>query len=281
MLVDWHNHLYGGTGGVGVGGPGGDEFARSYVQAMDRLGIDRAVFYPWMVAGNQNLDVLARIIGEYRERLTAFYVPPIDVKIEQAVEDLEKYVNNGFKGLKLIPPVSQYYPNDTVVYPLYEKALELDIPVNVHCGTIYNNPRKPNECRLKYGLPIYLDDVARDFPQLRIGIAHAGRPFIEQTIALAVNPNVYVDMTWSQLALGLYPEAFTKILMAFGPDRIVYGSDTGTREGLVRSEDFLNVTTARCETMFRETMQILRELEVDQASIKKIMGENAAKLLKI
>jgi predicted TIM-barrel fold metal-dependent hydrolase len=123
--------------------------------------------------------------------------------------------------------------------------------------------------------------VARDFPDLKVGVAHAGRPFIEQTIALAVDPNVYVDVSWSQLALGLYPDALKTVLMAFGPDRIVYGSDTGTREGLVRPEDFVDVTTVRCERMFRETMRILGELNVDQASTRKIMGENARRLLKL
>lgn len=280
MLIDWHNHLYGGEGAVGVGGRPVDEFVRSFLQAMDRLGIDKAVFYTWNVKGNDNLDVLVKIIKEYSDRLMAFYSPPIGAKVEQMVQDLEKYVNKGFKGLKLQPPISQLYSNDPKLYPLYEKARELDIPVNIHCGVIYNNPKAPSESKIKYGMPILLDDVARDFPDLKIGVAHAGRPFIEETIALAVDPNVYVDMTWSQLAMGLYPDTMKRILMAFGPDRIVYGSDTGTREGLYRPEDFLNVTTARCERMFRDTMQILRELEVDQASIRKIMGENAAKLLK-
>lgn len=281
MIIDWHNHLYGGAGAVGIGKQGADEFVRSYLQVMDRVGIDKAVFYPWWIRGNDNLDVLVKVNKEYGDRLMAFYAPPIGATAKQMVQDLEKYVNLGFKGLKLVPPISQVYPNDPELYPIYEKALELDIPVNIHCGTVYNNPEKPNECRIKFGMPILLDDVARDFPKLKVGVAHAGRPFIEETLALAVNPNVYIDMTWSQLALGLYPDTMKRVLMAFGPDRIVYGSDTGTREVLARPEDFSSVSTARCETMFRETMQILRELGVDQASVRKIMGENATKLLKL
>ncbi|MCK4613698.1 MAG: amidohydrolase family protein, partial [Thermoplasmata archaeon] len=88
-------------------------------------------------------------------------------------ESLEKCVREmGFRGLKLYPTYQHFFPNQRDVYPLYERAVELDIPIMFHTGSsIYRNSK------MKYGNPLHLDEVAADFPDLRIVMAHSGRGF--------------------------------------------------------------------------------------------------------
>jgi predicted TIM-barrel fold metal-dependent hydrolase len=132
---------------------------------------------------------------------------------------LERLVREqGFRGLKLYPTYAQFYPNDAKLYPVYAKAEELGIPVQVHTGSsVFRGSR------LKYGDPLYLDDVAVDFPDLSILITHGGRPFwYDHAFALCrFHPNVYVDVA------GLPPH---KLMSYFPelprlPEKFVFGSD--------------------------------------------------------
>nr|MBC7245616.1 amidohydrolase [Chloroflexota bacterium] len=105
-------------------------------------------------------------------------------KLRRAVEQL------GLRGLKLAPPMQEFYPDDrTLAYPLYEVAQELRIPVVLHAGMSW----EPGS-RAKYGHPMHLEDVAADFPQLNIVIAHFAWPWVLEAVMLALKyPNVYID----------------------------------------------------------------------------------------
>ena len=106
---------------------------------------------------------------------------------------LTKLVRNfGMKGLKLQPPYQHFYPNDATLYPLYEKAEELGIPVVFHTGSsVFRN------VKLKFGDPLYLDEIAVDFPSLKIVQAHGGRGFwYEKAFFLAKHHrNVYLEIS--------------------------------------------------------------------------------------
>jgi len=115
----------------------------------------------------------------------------VDPHQESATDDLEHAVNDlGLRGLKLSPPTQEFYPNDVeLAYPIYEKAQSLGIPIVFHAGMSWE-PR----ARAKYGQPIHLEDVAFDFPNLNIVIAHFGWPWVLETVMLALKyPNVYLD----------------------------------------------------------------------------------------
>ena len=87
--------------------------------------------------------------------------------------ELQRHVTEmGFRGLKLYPTYQHFYPNANRLYPLYAKAEELGVPVMLHTGSsIFRG------ARIKYGDPLYLDDVAVDFPDLALVMAHSGRGF--------------------------------------------------------------------------------------------------------
>jgi len=132
---------------------------------------------------------------------------------------LEYYVKDcGVKGLKLLPSYQFFYPNEVRLYPLYSKAQELGIPVIYHVGSsIFKGTR------LKYCAPIHLDDVAVDFPDLKIIMAHSGRGFWyhECFFLSRFHKNVFMDIT------GLPP----KNLLTYFPeldrnaDKVIFGSD--------------------------------------------------------
>ena len=107
--------------------------------------------------------------------------------------ELERLVvDMGFKGIKLYPSYQHFYPNQARLYPLYYKAQELKIPVMFHTGSsVFPG------ARIKYGDPIYLDDVAVDFPELVIIQSHGGRGFwYERASFLAqMHKNVYIDIS--------------------------------------------------------------------------------------
>lgn len=131
---------------------------------------------------------------------------------------LGELVAKGIRGIKLYPTYNLFYPNDSVLYPFYAKAEQLGIPIMVHTGTsVFPGSR------IKYGDPLLLDDVAVDFPELRILLSHAGRPFwhSQAEFLARLHKNVYLDIA------GLPP----KNLLRYLPNtqrltqKMVFGSD--------------------------------------------------------
>lgn len=239
---------------------------------MDIVGIDKAVVLP------RDPEFAARIVQRYPTKLVPFYMYNADAG-KKALTEMEHYIKaKGFKGVKLNSTI-QYYYNDERLSELYDKVVELDVPILLHGGIIYRDPEAPAKTKVRYLQPIYLDDVARDFPRLKIILGHAGRPFLDQSIALCLNPNVTVDISWSQLPIHFWPETIQKVLIAFGPDRLLYGSDTQ----MSPSEGGPSYTGAsRIIKSFNEATHILyHQLRVDEPSIRKIMGQNAARLLNL
>jgi uncharacterized protein len=131
---------------------------------------------------------------------------------------LERYVAAGARGLKLYPSYQFFYPDDRRVYPLYEICSGAGIPVLFHIGSSVI----PGT-RLRYCDPIHLDDVAVDFPELTVVIAHGGRGFWYAPCAFLAghHANVHIDVT------GLVPDR----LLDHFPDlprfaaKYIFGSD--------------------------------------------------------
>ena len=106
-----------------------------------------------------------------------------DRKLVLAVKEL------GLRGLKLDPGLQEFYPNDKqLAYAIYAQASKLSIPVLIHCGMSWAN------AMIKYSHPMHFEDVAKDFPNLNIILAHFGWPWVLDAVALALKyPNVYLD----------------------------------------------------------------------------------------
>ena len=111
---------------------------------------------------------------------------------------VDRLYDEGFRGLKFIVPAVPYH--DIRYYPYYERALKYHMPVCFHLGIV---SRKENyECRVDNNLmrPIYLDTIARDFPELKLWGAHLGNPWYEEaTMSCRWNPNLFFDLSGSTL----------------------------------------------------------------------------------
>ena len=133
----------------------------------------------------------------------------------------------GIKGFKFHPTLQGYYPNDReVAYDLYEAIAEENCIALFHTGQtgVGSGMRGGNGMRLKYSNPMYLDDVAVDFPDMPIILAHPSFPWQEEALSVATHkPNVYIDMSgWS-------PKYFPPILVRYAntllKHKMLFGSD--------------------------------------------------------
>src|SRR5579884_703432 len=145
----------------------------------------------------------------------------------EAVREARRLVAGGvIKGLKLHPPLQQFFPNDPLAYPLYEVFAEAKLPVLFHTGHSGIGTGMPGGggIRLKYGNPMNIDDVAVDFPEMPIILAHPSFPWQDEAISISLHkPTVYIDLSgWSPkyfpANLIQYANTLLKNKMLFGSD---------------------------------------------------------------
>lgn len=168
---------------------------------------------------------------------------------------------HGIKGFKFHPSMQAFFPDDRHAYPLYEAIAEAGLPALFHSGQsgIGMGQRGGGGIRLKYSNPIHLDDVAADFPEMPIIIAHPSAPWQDEAIAVAMHkPQVYIDLSgWS-------PKYF--------PAQLVHHANTLLKHKVLFGSDFPFITPERWmsdfeQAGFREEVKPL------------ILKDNAARLL--
>jgi len=146
---------------------------------------------------------------------------------QMGVREARRLINDfGVKGFKFHPTVQAFYPNDPSCYPLYEVIAEAGLPALFHTGQTGIGAGMPGGggLRLKYSNPIWLDDVAADFPGMPVISAHPGVPWQDEQLSVALHkPNVYIDLSgWS-------PKYFEPKLVQYAntllKDRVLFGSD--------------------------------------------------------
>jgi uncharacterized protein len=143
-----------------------------------------------------------------------------------AVRQARELIDAGVRGFKFHPNTQAFWPNDQTFYPLYEVIAEAGLIALFHTGTTGIGAGMPGGggVHLKYSNPMVVDDVAADFPAMRIILAHPSFPWQEEALAIAVHkPNVYIDLSgWS-------PKYFPEILIQYTntrlKDKMLFGSD--------------------------------------------------------
>ena len=130
------------------------------------------------------------------------------------------------KGFKFHPSVQDFFPNDRMAYPLYEVIAEAKLPALFHTGQtgVGAGTRGGAGIRLKYSNPMLLDDVAVDFPDMPIVLAHPSFPWQDEAISICLHkPQVYIDLSgWS-------PKYFSPNLIQYSntllKHKVLFGSD--------------------------------------------------------
>jgi predicted TIM-barrel fold metal-dependent hydrolase len=198
------------------------------MQALRAAGVGCAVLQSEWAAGDyraQN-ERAAEIVARHPE-LVAGFASVDAAEGTAAVYELKRSVEElGLRGLNLQPFASKLLPNDKRFYPLYWKCLEYGIPVAIHTGVNYSADRS-----IDYGRPIYVDEVACDFPELNIVLNHGGWPWVHESVAIArKHPQVYIETG------GIAPMYLAKagsgweMLLALGnnllQDQIIFATDS-------------------------------------------------------
>ncbi len=132
----------------------------------------------------------------------------------------------GVRGFKFHPSIQGFAPNDRIAYPLYEVIEELGVPALFHTGQTGIGAGVPGGggIRLKYSDPMFVDDVAVDFPELRIVLAHPSFPWQDAALAVATHkPYVYIDLSgWSPK---YFPANLVRYANSLLKDKVLFGSD--------------------------------------------------------
>lgn len=216
-LIEWMRESF---------GPGLDEHMAAFADPgnlaafLRGVGIDHAVILAEdcpAVTGCITSQTVAEFCAGRPEFIPFASLNPSTVS--QPARELRRLVAEyGFRGLKLYPTYQFFYPNDRELYPLYAAAEELGLLVMFHTGSsVFRGSR------IKYGDPIFFDDVAVDFPDLRLIMAHSGRGFwYDRAFFLArLHRNVYLEIS------GIPPK---RLLQHFPElerlaDKVIWGSD--------------------------------------------------------
>lgn len=242
----------------------GDEALARYLSVYDRLGA-RAVVVKARDSSStfgaliRNEDV-ARFCAANGPRFIGF--AGVDPHREaEAVGAFERAIRDlGLRGLNIQCFEHRLPPHDRKLYPLYEKCCELDVPVNIHVGVNFST-----DADIEHGRPLHLDQVLRDFPDLRVCASPPGWPWVQELIAVAWrHVNLMIGLVAVRPKYLPKPGSGYEPLLAYGAgllqDRIIFGS----------SWPMQPVETALAE---------MRDLPLSETVRRKWLHDNAAAFL--
>jgi uncharacterized protein len=186
----------------------------------------------------------------------------VDPARPDAVERVRRAIDElGVRGFKFHPNLQEFFPNDRAAYPVYEAIAEAGLPALFHSGHSGIGTGLPGGggLRLRYSNPMCLDDVAADFPELKIVLAHPSFPWQDEAISICLHKaNVWIDLSgWS-------PKYFPPVLVQY--------ANTQLREKVLFGSDFPLLTPERwladfAEAPFKDEVRPL------------VLKENAVRLL--
>jgi uncharacterized protein len=239
----------------------GSASVESMVADMDAAGIELAVMQAeWGFGDYRKLnDAVFRACQRHPGR----FIPYVTVNpgaSDDMAEVVEREVRErGARGVNLQPYAYRLRCNDRRFYPMYARCRELGIPVTVHCSVNFTSDRP-----IDYGRPLYLDEVACDFPGLALVANHGGWPWVTELMAVAwKHATVYVE------------------LGALSP-RYIARAGTGWEPLLVYGQSLLQdriLWATDCMLPFARSLAEARELPIKPEALEKWLGDNAARLL--
>ena len=206
---------------------------------------------------------ISRLVKRYPGRFAGFAcLNPLEPGAPAQLERLVK--EDGFCGVKIHQAHYDFPVNDQRAFPFYRKCAELGIPAAFHTG--FSLGRTID--RLIPTMPLLLDELAYEIPELTIIMCHAGGTWYQEGVLVALrNENIVIDLSsvpWMCRYM-VYPEidpagVLKRLVEMVGPDRLMFGTDNA-------DEDM--------------NLEYMKALGLDKATLEKIMGGTAARLLKI
>ena len=190
------------------------------VAALDAGGVDKALVSAWVGPRGAMIsnDEVAGFVAESGGRLVG--VGSVDIsKPMAAMREVRRCVQElGFKAIRILPWLWEVPPTDRRFYPVYAACCEMGVPFCTQIG--HTGPLMPSEV----GRPIYLDQVAIDFPELTLVGGHIGYPWTDEAIAVATkHERVYIDT--SAYTVQRYPAQLVEFLRGHGRHKVLFGSN--------------------------------------------------------
>lgn len=265
MIIDAHHHM-----------TTSPDYADRLAAECLRLGVDRVCLFSGgkraASLGLADNNAILAAMERYPETIVAYACFDLGVDLPERIDE---FARRGFRGIKFIYPTSNY--DDRAYYPVYERVQAAGIPAIFHLGII---SRRPDDHQFDVDnnrhRPIYLDTIARAFPEMKLIGAHLGNPWYEAAaMAARWNPNLYFDLSGSTLKcksarfLGdlLWWTGETRYKDPLGRhawEKIVFGADVGCEE---------------IEDVLSDYQRVLSELDVPQEVRAKVLGGTMAELL--
>ena len=232
MIVDLHTHIWESPDQLGKGAA--QRVLRNAAQPWDRPDasssahdaamepVQHAVilgFESQMLGGSISIEQVARYVARKPEKYFGFAgIDPLAGSVKSRIDHARSL---GLVGVTISPAAQGFHPSHSRAQPLYEACSDRGMPLLVHGVTHLSS-----EARLEFAQPVLLDEVARDFPKLKIIISQVGHPWIEETLVLmSKHRNVFADLSnvvtrpWQ--LYGLLLSAHQQGVM----DRLLFGSD--------------------------------------------------------
>ncbi len=229
-----------------------------YLERMDRAGIERSLLIA-VRAGDLNVNGSFEVPYEYVHEVCTEYpdrfsgLAGVDPTRGMAgLKDLEYAVKElGFVGAHWYPHWFAMPPDAPQIYPYYAKCCELDIPIMMQVGQnlVYSRSRRLPSV----GRPILLDQVAIDFPELKLIGIHIGVPWTDEMIAMCwKHENVY--MAGDAYAPRYWPASFVHYLDSYGRKKVMFGTDWPVidPERAMAEVDELGLKSASREALLRD-----------------------------
>jgi predicted TIM-barrel fold metal-dependent hydrolase len=240
------------------------ECASWYRDRLAASGVSRAVVMSVMPDSQWTRDFILAAKGHVAALCN------VDPRDPGAPALLEREMAAGFKGVKLLPVNRCYHLSDPACRPFFAKASELGAAICIHYGVTVDPTGD-----LRYADPIDLSPVARDFPDVPFVIAHFGAGWLNEVLRLAYQcKNVCVDTSGTNNWMDNYvprltlPDVFERALTALGPERVLFGTDSGT--------------TAPYRTWIKyQQVRTLEELGLSDGDRDLVLRANAARIYKL
>ena len=235
--------------------PPADGSLQEFVGELDRLAITRAVFTGRQSVSNGELvrgvsnDYVAECVAQFPDRLVGVAGLDPTAGPVAALREFERAVRDlGLQGVSLDPDSAGIMPDDRLLYPIYAKAAELNVPVILTMGPLAG----------RYADPWAVDRAVADFPEVTFVCSHGVWPHVTELISLPYRrENVYLEASIYEFLPGAEP-----LIAAAGSliqDRVVYASAFPFNP--------------------LDTIERFRALPIDPAVLPKLLYENAARIL--
>ncbi|MEI6233289.1 MAG: amidohydrolase family protein [Planctomycetota bacterium] len=258
--------------------PPGDDMpalAERWIAELDKYGVDRAVLFSSAIGDG---NALGQTIAKHANRLSGFFFlnPTQPDAMSRARRGLDEAK---LRGACMFPALHHYYADDERMLPIYSMLERAGAAAFVHVGLlkipIQEKLGMTPSVDLRYSNPIQLHSVANKFPNLKFIIPHFGAGYFHETLMLGSQAkNVYVDTASSNNWINLFPgltleHVFERALAVFGPDRIIFGTDSSSFPRGWRQDNY------------KRQREALEKIGAPKSDQDKIFGGNMTGILKV